>query len=167
VIALQVVIDGDSRPEYEVDGALVAAALREGRQVTTSRPAPEAFRGAYELLAGSGYEAIVSVHLSAMVSGTVQAAEIAASSARLPVTVVDSQTMGMATGSQPFWCRRGAIGWLGGRGHGSARLGRASVTYFSVDSLGYPRCGRIRRRRLGPARDEVAAHRRSGPDPTV
>jgi DegV family protein with EDD domain len=146
VIALQVVIDGDSRPDNEVDPALVAAALREGRQVTTSRPAPEAFGRAYELLAGSGYEAIVSVHLSATMSGTVDAAEIAAGSASLPVTVVDSQTLGMATG---FAAISGAdAARSGGSAAEVAALVRtrasASVTYFSVDSLGYlHRGGRI------------------------
>jgi DegV family protein with EDD domain len=143
VIALQVVIDGDSRPDYEVDGALVAAALREGRQVTTSRPAPEAFGRAYELLAGSGHDAIVSVHLSAAMSGTVHAAEIAARSARLPVTVVDSQTLGMATG---FAAISGAEAARSGRsaaevtGRVRARAS-GSMTYFCVDSLGYLRRG--------------------------
>ena len=146
VIALQVVIDGDSRPENEVDPALVAAALRDGRQVSTSRPAPEAFGQAYEALAGSGYEAIVSVHLSATISGTVQAAELAARSAKLPVTVVDSQTLGMATG---FAAISGADAARSGRSAVEVTaLIRArasgSVTYFCVDSLGYlHRGGRI------------------------
>jgi DegV family protein with EDD domain len=146
VIALQVVIDGDSRPENEVDPALVAAALREGRYVTTSRPAPEAFAQAYEALAGSGHEAIVSVHLSAAVSGTVQAAEIAACSATVPVTVVDSQTLGMATG---FAAISGAEAARSGRSavEVSALVrarASASVTYFCVDSLGYlHRGGRV------------------------
>jgi DegV family protein with EDD domain len=146
VIALQVVIDGDSRPESEVDPVLVAAALREGRHVTTSRPTPEAFGQAYEALAGSGYEAIVSVHLSATMSGTVQAAEIAARSVRVPVTVVDSQTLGMATG---FAAISGADAARSGRSavEVSALIrarANASVTYFCVDSLGYlHRGGRV------------------------
>ena len=146
VIALQVVIDGDSRQENEVDPALVAAALRDGRQVSTSRPAPEAFGQAYEALAGSGYEAIVSVHLSATMSGTVQAAELAARSAKLPVTVVDSQTLAMATG---FAAISGADAARSGRSAVEVTaLIRArasgSVTYFCVDSLGYlQRGGRI------------------------
>jgi DegV family protein with EDD domain len=146
VIALQVVIDGDSRPDNEVDPALVATALREGKQVTTSRPAPEAFGRAYELLAGSGYEAIVSVHLSALMSGTVQAAEIAAGSASVPVTVVDSQTLGMATG---FAAISGADAARSGRSAAEVTAlvrarASASATYFSVASLGYlHRGGRI------------------------
>jgi DegV family protein with EDD domain len=146
VIALQVVIDGDSRPENEVDPALVAAALRDGRHVSTSRPAPEVFGQAYEGLAGSGYGAIVSAHLSATMSGTVQAAELAARSAKLPVTVVDSQTLGMATG---FAAISGADAARAGRSAAEVTaLIRArasgSATYFCVDSLGYlHRGGRI------------------------
>jgi DegV family protein with EDD domain len=146
VIALQVVIDGDSRPENEVDPALVAAALREGRRVTTSRPAPEAFGQAYEALAGSGCEAIVSVHLSAKMSGTVQAAETAAQSAPLPVTVVDSKTLGMATG---FAAISGAEAARSGRSAADVialvqARAHASSTYFCVDSLEHlHRGGRI------------------------
>jgi fatty acid kinase fatty acid binding subunit len=64
VIPLQVVIGEQSRPETEVAPGLVAAALRDGRPVSTSRPSPEAFEAAYDALAGSGYQAVVSVHLS-------------------------------------------------------------------------------------------------------
>jgi DegV family protein with EDD domain len=160
VIALQVVIDGDSRPENEVDPTLVAAALREGRQVTTSRPAPEAFGRAYDTLARSGYEAIVSVHLSAKVSGTISAAEVAARSARLPVTVLDSQTLGMGIG---FAAISGADAARSGRSAAEVAAvvrtrAAASVTYFSVDSLGHlQRGGRIVLDDAGPASTPLAA----------
>jgi DegV family protein with EDD domain len=160
VIALQVVIDGNSRPENDVDPTLVAAALREGRQVTTSRPAPQVFGRAYEVLAGSGCEAIVSVHLSAKVSGTVSAAEVAARSARLPVTVLDSQTLGMGTG---FAAISGAdaarSGWSAAEVAAVVRArAAASVTYFSVDSLGHlQRGGRIDLNAAGPALTPLAA----------
>jgi hypothetical protein len=54
----------------------VAAALREGRAVSTSRPAPEAFSSAYALAAERGASAIVSVHLSGAISSTRDAAEL-------------------------------------------------------------------------------------------
>ena len=72
---LQVVIDGRSRPETEVAAAEVAAALRAGRPVTTSRPTPEMFASTYADLARRGARAVVSVHLSAKISGTCAAAE--------------------------------------------------------------------------------------------
>src|SRR5215212_9305965 len=55
LVSLQVVIDGHSRPEIEVDPRLVAAALREGKRVTTSRPSPQAFSMVYDSLAGAGH----------------------------------------------------------------------------------------------------------------
>ncbi len=98
VISLQVVIDGHSRPESEVDPRLVAAALREGKRVTTSRPSPQAFSVVYDSLAAAGHQEVVSVHLSAKISGTCEAAELAARGAPIPVTVVDSGSLGMVTG---------------------------------------------------------------------
>ena len=53
VVPLQVIVDGTSRPESfrpsvgTLTPGAVAAALREGRTVSTSRPAPEAFSSAY------------------------------------------------------------------------------------------------------------------------
>ena len=91
VISLQVVIDGESRPESEVDRLLVATALREGKQVTTSRPSPQAFSAVYESLAVAGHEEVVSVHLSSRISGTCEAAEVAAreASSRSPWWTAD------------------------------------------------------------------------------
>jgi fatty acid-binding protein DegV len=137
VIPLQVVIGEQSRPETEVAPALVAAALRDGRSVSTSRPSPEAFEAAYDALAGSGYQAVVSVHLSGKVSGTVQAAGIAARTAAVPVTVLDSETVGMATG---FAALAGADAARAGQAVDdvSARIqarARVSRTFFCLDSL--------------------------------
>jgi len=99
VVPLQVVIDGVSRAETEVPAAAVAAALRAGRTVTTSRPSPETFAATYADLAARGATAVVSVHLSAQISGTCGAAERSAAGAAIPVTVVDSRTLAMASGS--------------------------------------------------------------------
>ncbi len=98
LIPLQVVIDGHSRPETEVPPRQVAAALRSGSRVSTSRPTPEVFAAAYAALAAAGHSAIVSVHLSQRISGTVGAAELAAAATAIPVTVIDSRTVGMAVG---------------------------------------------------------------------
>ena len=98
VIPLQVVIDGLSRPESDVPAAEVADALRAGRRVSTSRPTPEVIGSTYADLAAAGYEAIVSVHLSAKISGTCGAAEVAAAAAPVPVIVVDSGTLAMGAG---------------------------------------------------------------------
>ena len=98
IIPLQVVIDGISRPESEVRPSEVAGALRAGRQVSTSRPTPEVIGNTYAHLAAAGYDAIVSVHLSSKISGTSQAAQVAATLVDVPIIVVDSMTLAMAVG---------------------------------------------------------------------
>ena len=143
VIPLQVVIDDHSRPESEVPAGEVAAALRSGRRVSTSRPAPELIGAMYADLAEAGYDAIVSVHLSAKISGTCAAAERAASTAPVPVTVVDSATLAMAAG---FAVLSGAdAARAGDAAETVAALVRrraiASTTYFYVDNLEYLRRG--------------------------
>ncbi|HVH22734.1 MAG TPA: DegV family protein [Pseudonocardia sp.] len=143
VIPLQVVIDDRSRPESEVPAGEVAAALRSGRRVSTSRPAPELIGAIYADLAEAGYDAIVSVHLSAKISGTCAAAERAASTAPVPVTVVDSATLAMAAG---FAVLSGAAAARAGDSAETVaalvrRRAIATTTYFYVDNLEYLRRG--------------------------
>ncbi|MDN5803289.1 MAG: DegV family protein, partial [Microlunatus sp.] len=94
VVPLQVIVDGTSRPEAFRSGPTaltpgqVAAALREGRAVSTSRPSPEAFSAAYAEAMSRGADAIVSIHLSGSISGTVDAAVVAGRSTSVPVTTV-------------------------------------------------------------------------------
>ncbi|URN02251.1 DegV family protein [Actinomadura madurae] len=79
-------------------GELDADAI--GHPVTTSRPAPERFADAYKAAAASGARAVVSVHLSSAMSGTVEAARLAAEDAPVPVSMLDSGSRG--SGSPPF-----------------------------------------------------------------
>jgi DegV family protein with EDD domain len=143
IIPLQVVIDDLSRPESDVRPREVACALRAGRQVSTSRPTPEVIGNTYAELAGAGYDAIVSVHLSSKISGTCGAAEVAAASADIPIVVVDTMTLAMAVG---FAALTGAdVARAGGAPaevvSSVRRRAAASTTYFYVDSLEYLRRG--------------------------
>ena len=143
IIPLQVVIDDISRPESEVRPWEVAGALREGRQVSTSRPSPQVIENTYAELAGAGYDAIVSVHLSSKISGTCNAAQVAAASVDIPILVVDSMTLAMAAG---FAVLTGAEVARSGAGPDEVvwtvrRRVAASTTYFYVDSLEYLRRG--------------------------
>ncbi len=100
VVPLQVVIGADVYDEGS-DGAtpeLVAAALKEFRPVSTSRPTPAALLEVYEECARTGATEIVSVHLSADMSGTFESAQLAAREASVPVVPVDSRQVGVATG---------------------------------------------------------------------
>lgn len=74
-------------------------ALAAGTSVKTSRPAPGAFAETYAELAREGYGSIVAVVLSGRLSGTADAARLAAAESRIPVQVIDSQTTGMALGT--------------------------------------------------------------------
>src|SRR3954468_437549 len=118
VVPLQVVVGGRSLAEgVEVDSSEVARALREWRPVTTSRPSPQAFAEAYH---GLGVAEVVSVHLSADLSGTVDAARAAAkqvASDGVHVAVVDSRLLGMGLGftPRPARCPGGPAGRGGGR----------------------------------------------------
>jgi DegV family protein with EDD domain len=144
VVPVQVVIGGTSHDEgVSVSTQVVADALRDWRPVTTSRPSPEAFLQAYQAAADAGASAVVSVHLSADMSGTVTSAELAAREATLPVRVVDSRTLGMAMG---FAVLTGAELAEAGASQDavaaavSARCAASSV-FFYVDTLEYLRRG--------------------------
>src|ERR687895_310472 len=99
VVPLQVAIDGAVRTEgVDITAAEAARALRAAHPITTSRPSPERFAVAYRAAADAGADGIVSVHLSAALSGTVETARLAAARAPVPVRVVDSHGIGMALG---------------------------------------------------------------------
>ncbi|WP_312181157.1 DegV family protein [Arthrobacter sp.] len=78
-------------------GAL-ALALAQGQDVRTSRPSPGQFEKVYAELADAGYEAVVSVHLSAKLSGTVDSARLAARASAIPVQVIDTGSVAMGLG---------------------------------------------------------------------
>ncbi len=65
----------------------------------TASPGPEIFREAYERLAGEGASKILSIHISASLSGTVNTARLASDATRIvPVTVFDSGQLSIGTG---------------------------------------------------------------------
>jgi DegV family protein with EDD domain len=72
--------------------------LGRGAAVRTASPAPERFAAAYAAAAAARAEAIVSIHLSARMSGTVGSASLAAAAAAVPVQVIDSGSLGMGLG---------------------------------------------------------------------
>jgi len=76
----------------------LSLALAMGETVRTSRPSPATLAAAYRELEAAGYSAILSVHLSAELSGTVDAARIAAAECGIPVQVLDSRTAAMCQG---------------------------------------------------------------------
>jgi DegV family protein with EDD domain len=71
---------------------------REAQLPTTSQPAPAWFEEAYADCVDDGIEAVVSVHCSAALSGTVSLAQDRARRAGLPVEVIDSRLVGGSLG---------------------------------------------------------------------
>lgn len=65
---------------------------------TTSQPSPADFAAAFAELAEAGAEEIVSIHLTAPLSGTFESAMMAAKDAAVPVRVVDTGLVSQATG---------------------------------------------------------------------
>lgn len=99
IVPVQVVVGGRTLAEgRDINSQEVAAAMRSGIPVSTSRPAPGEFLRAYEEAVAAGAEHIVSVHLSGELSGTIETATLAARSIDVDVTVIDSRTLGMSLG---------------------------------------------------------------------
>ncbi len=121
----------------------VAQALKDFVPVSTSRPTPEEFAAVYARLAQEGHDAIVSVHLSAEISGTFESAQVAAREAPVPVMCVDTRQVGIATG---FAAGR-AAGVARAGGDEAAAVGAAlaagesSSVLMYVDTLEYLRRG--------------------------
>src|SRR5690349_15809676 len=93
VVPLQVVIGATVYDEGSEDATpeKVAAALKEWKPVSTSRPGPAVLLDVYEQAARDGATEIVSVHLSGQMSGTFESAQLAARDASLPVLPVDTR----------------------------------------------------------------------------
>lgn len=109
VVPLHVVVDGVDRIEGDgADTDWVVDALRRKADVSTARPSPAVFLRAYEQAAKDGAEAIVSVHLSGALSGTIDSARSAALESPVPVHVVDSRAIGMALGFAAIGAARDA-----------------------------------------------------------
>jgi len=65
----------------------------------TASPAPETLRNIYQRLADEGATAILSIHISVSLSGTLNAARLAARDVTsIPVRVLDSDQLSMGTG---------------------------------------------------------------------
>lgn len=63
----------------------------------TSQPSPADFARAYAKLAEEGCTEIVSIHLTSALSGTFESATLAAVDAPVPIRIVDTKTVSMAT----------------------------------------------------------------------
>jgi DegV family protein with EDD domain len=144
VVPLQVVVDGRSLDEETEFGPReLTDALRRRVRVSTSRPSPRTFLDVYESVVPAGASAVVSVHISGRLSGTADAARLAAKDAAVPVEVVDSQSLGMGLGYAVLAAAE--VADAGGTPTQVADVARrrAELTsaFFYVDTLEYLRRG--------------------------
>ena len=146
VVPLYVVLAGRSgREGSDVTSAEVARSLAvRGGHVSTSRPTPGDFVAVYRRLLDGGADRIVSVHLSGELSGTWDAARVAAAQVgEHLVTVLDSRSAAMGTGFAVLAAARAAA--AGGAADEVASAARetaaAGRTFFVVDTLEHLRRG--------------------------
>jgi DegV family protein with EDD domain len=146
VVPLYVVLPGRSgREGLDIGPEDVARALAvRGQTVSTSRPTPGDFVAAYRLALASGAERLVSVHLSAELSGTSDAARLAASQVgEHIVTVVDSRSAAMGCGFAVLAAARSAAAGADAAevAEAARRTAAQTSTFFVVDTLEHLRRG--------------------------
>ncbi|WP_430868877.1 DegV family protein [Demequina aurantiaca] len=147
VVPLQVIVDDRAfREGEEISPSEVLAHLVGSRAVSTSQPGVEAFQAAFRRAAEAGATAAVAVLISGEMSGTVNAALTAAQSASIPVEVVDTRNVAMASGFAAL--AASAIAATGAEMAAVAQRARevaaSAFCVFTLDSLEYlKRGGRV------------------------
>ncbi|SFL00897.1 DegV family protein [Geodermatophilus ruber] len=146
VVPLYVVLAGHSgREGQEIGPVDVARALGvRGQRVSTSRPTPGDFVSAFRRRLADGADRIVSVHLSAELSGTVDAARLAAAQVgEHVVTVIDSRSAAMGNGFAVLAAARAAAAGADAATVAAAarKTAAATRTLFVVDTLEHLRRG--------------------------
>jgi DegV family protein with EDD domain len=145
VVPLRVTIGNRTGTDgVDISPADVTAALRQRIPVTTSRPSPAEFGAVYKEALAAGANNVVSVHLSAALSGTWESAVLAAQDFDYgAVRVVDSRSTAMALGFAVIAAAKAARD-----GASAAEVQDAAVstvdstrTYFYVDTLEHLRRG--------------------------
>lgn len=139
------------REGIDVDTAALLVALADRRiDVQTSRPTPAEFAACYRAALDAGAHGVVSVHLSRELSGTWDAARVAAEEVGPDrVRVVDSRAAGMGLGYAVLAAADSADAGSDGAAVEAAAVAVAARCrmFFSVDTL-----ERLRRGgRIGPA----------------
>lgn len=145
VVPLHVLVDGVSALDgTETGPRALAEALGDRRIVTTSRPTPSEFATAYREVLAEGADAVVSVHLSSRLSGTWEAALLAAGEVGPDtVRVVDSRSTAMGLGFAALRAAEVAASGAGVEDVEAAAVSasRRSEVFFVVETLEYLRRG--------------------------
>lgn len=144
VVPLTVVIDGTAYHEgVDLDPAEFLARSRAGATMSTAAPSPGQFAEVYGELAAAGAERILSVHVGAQLSATLEAARLGAASSPVPVELVDTGSASFAAGCC-VWAAAEAIDAGGGAERAADAARRAATrmgNIFIVSSLDLVRQG--------------------------
>lgn len=145
VIPLHVQLDGrEYKDGVELTTSIFYELLRSSDGTpSTSQPAPGVFVEVYRKMLKE-YDAVISIHLTHALSGTVQTARIARDSMNgAPVYVVDSQTISMGMGALVIQAARDAVRGLGiAEIVGRIEKKRSQVRLFvALETLEYLRRG--------------------------
>ncbi len=146
VVPLYVVLAGHSgREGWDISPGDVARALgTRGHSVSTSRPTPGDFVAAYRRALDEGADRLVSLHLSSELSGTWDAARLAASQiGEHIVTVVDTRSAAMGAGFAVLAAARSAAAGADAAtvARTAQEIAEATRTFFVVDTLEHLRRG--------------------------
>jgi DegV family protein with EDD domain len=151
VVPLHVLVDEQSGLDgIDFGPAELTKALGEHRNVTTSRPTPGELADTYRSVLDEGADAVVSVHLSRDLSGTWEAARLAAEEVGVErIRVVDSRSTTMGLGFAVLGAAAAAAD-----GAAAAEVERVATdiasrtrTLFCLQTVEYLRRGG----RIGPA----------------
>lgn len=144
-VSMHVLVDGRSqRDGVQLGPSDLVAALGQRAAVSTSRPTPGEFEAVYGEALRAGADGVVSVHLSRALSGTWEAARLAAEQVGAErVRVVDSRSTGMALGFAALAAAAAAAGGgdLDEVFTTAERVAARTCTYFCVDTLEHLRRG--------------------------
>jgi fatty acid kinase fatty acid binding subunit len=145
IVPLRIAIDARSAIDgVDIGPDEVVEALRAKRAVSTSRPSPGDFVLAYRQALEAGADHVVSVHLSAELSGTWDSARLAAQEFGYGIVrVVDSRSTSMALGFAVMAAARAAAAGASAGEVQDAAVAAADRTscLFYVDTLEYLRRG--------------------------
>jgi len=144
VVPLRVMVGTSAAIDGEIKPSDVARALRERKRVTTSRPSPAEFAATFQACLDAGASRVVSINISAALSGTWEAAVLA--SQDFPhgvVRVIDSRSTAAGLGFAVLAAAE--VADAGGsaaevQGAATATIDRTK-TMFYVDTLEYLRRG--------------------------
>jgi len=146
VVPITVEVDGHEYLEgVDLDADQFYAAFADGHRptVSTSQPSPGQFALAYEELVDRGCTEVLSVHLGAAVSGTLNSARLAAHKASIPIRLIDTGLASFGV-SCCTWAAAAVIaqgGSLDEAAQAAERVAPLVGNVFTVSSLDLVRAG--------------------------